>query len=69
MIWKTDIEKTIKNSDLHHDTDHTPYEGMKVNCWPETVISRGNIVVNQGELIGKKGYGKFLKSEISSYVY
>ncbi|MAQ97795.1 MAG: dihydropyrimidinase, partial [Gammaproteobacteria bacterium] len=55
--------------DLHHDTDHTPYEGMKVNCWPSIVLSRGKIIVQDGQLQGEKGYGQFLKSEISSYVY
>jgi dihydropyrimidinase len=69
VIWETGIEKTITNSDLHHDTDHTPYEGMKVNCWPSIVLSRGKIIVQDGQLQGEKGYGQFLKSEISSYVY
>jgi dihydropyrimidinase len=69
VIWDTGIEKKIKNSDLHHDTDYTPYEGMTVKCWPGTVISRGNVVVEDGKLLGKKGFGKFLKSEISNYVY
>ena len=69
VIWETGIEKTITNSDLHHDTDHTPYEGMKVNCWPSIVLSRGKVIVQDGQLQGKKGYGQFLKSEISSYVY
>ena len=69
VIWETGMEKTITNSDLHHDTDHTPYEGMKVNCWPSIVLSRGKIIVQDGQLQGEKGYGQFLKSEISSYVY
>jgi len=69
VIWKTGIDKTIKNSDLHHDTDYTPYEGIKVNSWPNTVLSRGKIIVHDGKLQGEKGYGKFLKSEISNYVY
>jgi hypothetical protein len=42
---------------------------MKVNCWPNIVLSRGKIIVQDGQLIGEKGFGKFLKSEISSYVY
>ena len=42
---------------------------MTVKCWPGTVISRGNVVVENGKLLGKKGYGRFLKSEISNYVY
>ena len=63
------IEKKITNTDLHHDTDYTPYEGINVKCWPDTVISRGKVIIENGKLLGKKGFGKFLKSDISSYVY
>ena len=69
VIWDTETSKTITNSDLHSNTDYTPYEGMNVNCWPSIVISRGKIIVQDGQLQGEKGYGKFLKSETSGYVY
>jgi dihydropyrimidinase len=69
VIWKTGIEKKITNTDLHHDTDYTPYEGINVKCWPDIVISRGKVIIENGKLLGKKGFGKFLKSDISSYVY
>ena len=42
---------------------------MEVNAWPNTVISRGSIIVEEGKLKIKKGHGQFLKSEISDYVY
>jgi|TARA_B100000929_G_scaffold129955_1_gene102862 dihydropyrimidinase len=69
VIWDTDIDSTITNNELHHDTDYTPYEGIKVTCCPNIVINRGSIVVEDGKLKGKKGNGKFLKSDISNYVY
>jgi len=69
VIWDTNINKVIKNKDLHHNVDYTPYENIKVNCWPKIVINRGNIIVEGGKLIAKQGHGKFLKSEISDFVY
>ena len=65
----TSVDCSITNDDLHHNADYTPYEGMKVNCWPSIVLSRGKIIVQDGQLQGEKGFGKFLKSEISNYVY
>ena len=59
-IWNPDCEVTITNERLHHNVDYTPYEGMKVQGWPEMVISRGGIVVDGGEMIAEKGRGKFL---------
>ena len=59
-IWNPDCEVTITNERLHHNVDYTPYEGMKVQGWPEMVISRGGIVVDGGEMVAEKGRGKFL---------
>ena len=49
--------------------DYTPYEDFKVQAWPNTTICRGSIVVEEGKLKLDKGHGKFLKSDISEYVY
>ena len=69
VIWDTGIQKIIKNKDLNHSVDYTPYEGMEVNAWPNTILSRGTIIVEDGILKIQKGDGKFLKSEVSDYVY
>jgi len=42
---------------------------MEVNAWPNTILSRGTIIVEDGILKIQKGDGKFLKSEVSNYVY
>ena len=69
VVWDSNLKKIIKNQDLNHSVDYTPYENMEVNAWPNTVISRGSIIVEEGKLKIKKGHGQFLKSEISDYVY
>jgi dihydropyrimidinase len=43
--------------------DYTPYEGMTVTGWPETVLSRGEVVVNDGQVLAAKGRGEFLSCE------
>ena len=37
-----------------------PYEGMELTGWPVTVLSRGRVVVDNGELNAEKGSGVFL---------
>ena len=69
VVWDSNLKKIIKNQDLNHSVDYTPYENMEVNAWPNTVISRGSIIIEEGKLKIKKGHGQFLKSEISDYVY
>ncbi|HEV7267739.1 MAG TPA: amidohydrolase family protein [Falsiroseomonas sp.] len=57
---------TITNDLLHHAVDYTPYEGMVVTGWPETVLSRGEVIVERGELRAKPGRGRFLEQRVSA---
>jgi dihydropyrimidinase len=52
---------TIRNDMLHHNVDYTPYEGLEITGWPELVLSRGEIVVENGECTGSPGRGLFLR--------
>lgn len=63
-IWDPEREVVIRNDMLHHNVDYTPYEGRQVTGWPETVISRGEVVVDAGNLQGAYGRGAFLECAI-----
>ncbi len=60
-IWDPQRKVTISNDMLHHNVDYTPYEGRTLTGWPVTVLSRGQVICHEGELLGKPGQGKFLK--------
>lgn len=51
LSWKT----------LHQRTDYTPYEGMVVKGYPIKVIVNGELKIDNGEFVGKKRTGKFIK--------
>jgi dihydropyrimidinase len=65
-IWDPDRRVTIRNDDLHHNVDYTPYEGKIVTGWPTTVISRGEVIVDHGVWLGAVGRGQFLEQGPSS---
>lgn len=58
----------LTNSMLHHNVDYTPFEGQMLEQWPRYTILRGEVVWDRdnGGLLGKKGYGEFLKRDKSS---
>ena len=60
-LWDPEKRVTICNADLHHNVDYTPFEGMVVQGWPVTVLSRGDVICDNGELLGAKGRGRFLE--------
>ena len=60
VIWDTETEFILTNDRLHHNVDYTPYEGIKLQAWPATVLSRGRVVAENGECIATRGDGEFL---------
>lgn len=53
---------SVNNTCTHHmNVDYNAYEGFEVTGFTETVLSRGNVIIDNCEYVGKKGDGHFLK--------
>ncbi len=61
VIFDPDEEKTISAKTHHMNVDYSGYEGKKVKGVTKTVLSRGNVIIEDGEFVGKVGAGRFLK--------
>ncbi|MCB1049482.1 MAG: dihydropyrimidinase [Acidobacteria bacterium] len=69
VIFDPNREETISvnNPCTHHmRVDYNTYEGFQVKGFPETVVSRGKVIVQSCNYIGKKGDGRFLKRGLYS---
>jgi len=55
----------LTNEMLHHAIDYTPFEGIEFKNWPRYTLVRGKVVFKDGEVVGKMGYGQFVKREKS----
>lgn len=62
-VWDPQRRVTITNSLLHHNVDYTPYEGRVVRGWPRWVLSRGDVVIDDGRLAALPGRGAFLRCD------
>lgn len=51
--------RTIHALDLHHTSDYTPYEGMRVQGAVRHVMVRGEDVISDGRYVGRRGQGKY----------
>lgn len=65
-IWDPEKRVTISNDILHHNVDYTPFEGLEVQGWPVTVLSRGEVVAHDGAWVGASGRGRFVERRLSS---
>jgi len=64
VILDPKLERTITTDMLMGDIDWSPFEGMKVKGWPIYTISKGKVIWENGEFLGKQGDGKFLKRKL-----
>lgn len=61
VIVDLDREYTIKAENLHTKQKHTPFEGLHVKGMPVLTMVRGEVVMENGKVTGKPGYGAFVK--------
>jgi dihydropyrimidinase len=67
VLWDPNRRETIRQAIMHHGADYTPYEGMAVTGWPVMTLLRGEVVAEDGKVVGAKGAGRFLKRELSPF--
>ncbi len=61
VIFDPEKQQTISASTHHMNVDYSAYEGKTITGVVETVLSRGRVVIENGEYVGKVGDGQFLK--------
>jgi dihydropyrimidinase len=59
---------TISAKTHHMDVDYSCYEGMEITGKSDLVLSRGKIIVDGDEWLGKAGDGRFIKRTRSPYL-
>ena len=59
-IWDPARKLTITKDMIHDNTGYTPYEGRTLEGWPVTVLSRGEVIINDGTLNAARGRGRYL---------
>jgi dihydropyrimidinase len=60
VIFDPQRQATLSVDNLHQNVDYCPYEGWEVHGYPTTVLSRGEVIVRNGEFTGTPGRGRFL---------
>jgi len=60
VVFDPNRKITLSAKTLHQRVDYTPYEGRVVQGATDTVISRGEVIVENGTFKGKPGRGNFL---------
>lgn len=65
VLFDPDRRVTLSTAFLHERCDWTPYDGIELQGWPAATISRGEVIVREGEFLGEAGRGRFIARRIT----
>jgi allantoinase len=54
------MKRKVRAEDLHYKVGWTPYDGWILKGWSTLTMRRGEIIYENGQLVGKRGTAKFL---------
>ena len=62
VIIDLGLEKIVKGSELHAKTNWTPLEEWQVKGVPLVTILRGEVIIDEDEIVASPGYGDFIQA-------
>jgi dihydropyrimidinase len=60
VVFDPEKRVTISSATDHSKSDYNLYEGTEVTGTPEVVLLRGNVLVEDGELVAQPGIGQYV---------
>ena len=67
VVYDPNRKRTISAKTHHMDVDYSCYEGRQVQGASDVVLSRGSVIVRDGQFTGRKGAGKFVTRSTADY--
>jgi len=67
-LWDPAAHRTIRQAELHHGADYTPWEGFEVTGWPVATFLRGTLVMRDGDVVSAAPRGAFLARDLPETV-
>ncbi|MDI2028016.1 dihydropyrimidinase [Saccharopolyspora sp. TS4A08] len=68
VLYDPDAEQVLSAETHHMNVDYNAYEGRRVIGRARTVLSRGEVIVDDGEYRGRPGRGRFLHRDACGYL-
>jgi dihydropyrimidinase len=63
VLWNANVDHLISAATHHMRVDYSMFEGFKVKGNASTVLSRGEVIVQNGKFLGRAGRGRYLRRE------
>jgi dihydropyrimidinase len=67
LVYDPNRKRTISAATHHMDVDYSLFEGWEIQGASDVVMSRGTVVVRDGQWVGPAGHGKFVRRGRSDF--
>ena len=68
VIYDPNKKHVLSAANHHMNLDHSAYEGMEITGGVKTVMSRGEVIVENDAFVGRKGRGRYLRRDVSQHI-
>jgi dihydropyrimidinase len=68
VIWDPDGTSRLSADTHHMEVDYSAYEGREVRGRIDLVMSRGRVLIEGDEYLGKSGHGRYLVRDTNQYL-
>jgi dihydropyrimidinase len=68
VVYDPTAQHTLGQATHHMNLDHSAYEGMNITGKVRTVLSHGDVIVDNGQFFGAAGRGQYLRRAVSQHV-
>ncbi len=69
VVYDPNGHTSIGYEKTHHSAmDHSAWEGYEIDGHVDVVVSRGSVLVQDGEFHGRPGHGQYLKRGLTQYL-
>jgi dihydropyrimidinase len=68
VIYDPAAEQVISAATHHMNVDYSAYEGRRITGAVRTVLSRGEVILDGGEYLGRPGRGRYLTRSTCDYL-
>ncbi|GAA4615949.1 dihydropyrimidinase [Saccharopolyspora hordei] len=68
VVYDPHREHVLSAQTHHMNVDYNAYEGRTVTGAVRTVLSRGQVIVDDGAYLGRAGHGRFLRRDTCQYL-
>ncbi len=68
VLYDPDATHTFSAATHHMNVDYSAYEGLEVRGQVQTVLSRGAVIIENNQYLGRPGSGEYLRRGLNGYL-